>query len=330
MITKVSNNPEIYKIEVPLEGSPLKNLSSYVLKSQGASLVVDTGFNMPGSFNALSSGLRELNVDMSDKNTVLFLTHVHSDHVGLVPRIAKGCRILMSAKDQAVFRAYMQNEAWDASDEYYKKHGMPSSELLEIKTANPARAFRPDAGFDMESINDGDTLQIGDVSLTAIATPGHSPGHMCLADLKHSILFAGDHILFDITSNIAVWQGFMEDALGDYLDSLRKIRSLDIQLCLSGHRESAAPANERIDEILAHHDRRLNNILDILSRRPCISAYETASHMTWNMRGKSWREFSPAQKWFAVGETISHLEYLRIRKRISCKMQDGILVWKCL
>ena len=103
MITKVSNNPEIYKIEVPLEGSPLKNLSSYVLKSQGASLVVDTGFNMPGSFNALSSGLRELNVDMSDKNTVLFLTHVHSDHVGLVPRIAKGCRILMSAKDQAVF-----------------------------------------------------------------------------------------------------------------------------------------------------------------------------------------------------------------------------------
>ena len=97
MITKVSNNPEIYKIEVPLEGSPLKNLSSYVLKSQGASLVVDTGFNMPGSFNALSSGLRELNVDMSDKNTVLFLTHVHSDHVGLVPRIAKGCRILMSA-----------------------------------------------------------------------------------------------------------------------------------------------------------------------------------------------------------------------------------------
>ncbi|MFR4699407.1 MAG: hypothetical protein ACLUAV_03415 [Christensenellaceae bacterium] len=118
--------------------------------------------------------------------------------------------------------------------------------------------------------------------------------------------------------------------MGDYLDSLRKIRSLDIQLCLSGHRESAAPANERIDEILAHHDRRLNNILDILSRRPCISAYETASHMTWNMRGKSWREFPPAQKWFAVGETISHLEYLRIRKRISCKMQDGILVWKCL
>jgi hypothetical protein len=29
------------------------------------------------------------------------------------------------------------------------------------------------------------------------------------------------------------------------------------------------------------------------------------------MRGKDWSEFPIQQKWFAVGETMSHLDYLR-------------------
>ena len=38
--------------------------------------------------------------------------------------------------------------------------------------------------------------------------------------------------------------------------------------------------------------------------------------MTWSMRGKNWDEFPIQQKWFAIGETISHLDYLLLRNKI--------------
>ena len=328
MITQISKNPEIYKINVPLEGSPLKNLASYVLKSRGESLVVDTGFNSQSCYDALTNGLNALGVDMSKRSSTLFLTHLHSDHIGLVPRIAKGCRVLMSELDFRVFEKYQDGSAWRASDEYYERQGVPSGELRALHSSNPARAMRPDSAFKAEFVRDKDTISIGDVKLTAIHTPGHTPGHMCLAHLESSTLFAGDHILFDITSNIAVWQTFMKDALGEYLNSLNKIRALDIQLCLSAHRESAKPANGRIDEILAHHARRLDDIRGILSEHPDITAYQTASYMKWKMRGKNWAEFPPQQKWFAVGETISHLEYLRIRKEVRFSEKNGLIYWR--
>ncbi len=32
--------------------------------------------------------------------------------------------------------------------------------------------------------------------------------------------------------------------------------------------------------------------------------------MKWSMRGKCWEEFPITQRWFAVGETMAHLDYL--------------------
>ena len=40
----INKNPEIYRIDVPLTGNPLKNLNCYVIKDGGESAVIDTGF----------------------------------------------------------------------------------------------------------------------------------------------------------------------------------------------------------------------------------------------------------------------------------------------
>jgi hypothetical protein len=41
-----------------------------------------------------------------------------------------------------------------------------------------------------------------------------------------------------------------------------------------------------------------------------MTAYEIAARLTWDIRAKDWAHFPLNQKWFAVGETIAHLEYL--------------------
>ena len=45
--------------------------------------------------------------------------------------------------------------------------------------------------------------------------------------------------------------------------------------------------------------------------------FRVASEMTWDIRCNSWDEFPIAQKWFATGEAIAHLNYLQNSGRIS-------------
>lgn len=44
--------------------------------------------------------------------------------------------------------------------------------------------------------------------------------------------------------------------------------------------------------------------------------------MKWNMRGRPWSEFPDNQKWFATGETMSHLDYLYLDGKLN-KIKDG-------
>ena len=80
----------------------------------------------------------------------------------------------------------------------------------------------------------------------------------------------------------------------------------------------------RVDALLEHHARRLDELTAILRARPGSTAYEAAAHMTWNIRSRSWDDFPLAQKWFAVGECIAHLDHLRRQGRLQREQQDGV------
>ncbi len=57
--------PNLYTIEVPLPGSPLKATNSYIIKADGRSLIIDTGMNREECLTVLSAGLKELDVDLT-------------------------------------------------------------------------------------------------------------------------------------------------------------------------------------------------------------------------------------------------------------------------
>ena len=325
----------IWRIGVPLPGNPLKELNSYFLPGDERDLLIDTGFNKEECREALEQGLSELGARRERLD--VYLTHFHSDHSGLAAAMAgpEG-RIYMSDIDYR----YMQHSAnmknFRDRNERFMHEGFPLEELKLTDRFNPAyrlAAGRPDERFvPLMCSNDPEcgecsdeheaagstgkaTLTVGDFHLQMILCPGHTPGNTMLWEAEHGIMFTGDHILFDITPNITSWTG-MGDSLGSYLENLEKAKRFDVKLALPGHRKSG-DYQKRIDELLDHHALRLSEILDILAVEPGLTAYEITSRMRWKIRANSWVDFPAAQKWFAVGECLSHLDHLVLRGRVS-------------
>lgn len=321
MYTQIENN--IYTIPIPLPNNPLKCLNSYVIKDGKRSLVIDTGFRMPECYEALTGGLQELGVDMDSAD--IFLTHLHSDHSGLAPEIAgQDTKIYITREDgERILRGLAEKENHRAGE--YRSYGFSEEELEHLDDA-PSMKYQQNKRTDFTYISDGDVLEYGGRRLQVIETPGHTPGHVCLYDKADKVMFLGDHVLFNITPNITTWPGF-DDPLGHYVHSLMDISIYEVRLPLPGHRAVNGTMAERIGTIIEHHGARIREMLDILDVNPGMTPYDLSGKMTWRVRGRtsSWADFPLSQKWFAVGETAAHLEYLLKRGRVRREF-DGT-VW---
>ena len=73
---------DLWRLDIPLVGNPLKNLNSYLITGQ-RSLLIDTGFRQEPCREAMERQLAEVGVDRDRMD--IFLTHLHSDHTGLAP-----------------------------------------------------------------------------------------------------------------------------------------------------------------------------------------------------------------------------------------------------
>lgn len=310
MITQICEN--LYSIPVALPNNPLKWLNAYFVtgNGNGRSLLVDTGFNNPECLAALTEALEELGAEPAD--TDVFLTHLHSDHTGNAAALeAMGCRIIMGERDHGL----LVSENWSGSRARALNEGMSREMLRTIFDCNPATVYAPDS-FHASTVSEGDVLSCGGYSFECICTPGHTPGHMCLYDRDKKLLLSGDHVLFDISPNITCWTG-VPDSLGDYLESLRRVEALDVETVLPGHRNcGSVTLRERTQQLLAHHERRLGELERIIQAQPGLNAYELTGLLRWRIHAKSWDDFPPAQKWFAMGEAMAHLDYLLARGRI--------------
>lgn len=328
MVEKIFDNPKIYRVLVPLPENPLRSLNSYVIMTEERNLVIDTGFNREECYGALTEGLDELGIDIED--TDFFITHFHGDHCGTVGRIAgERSRILMSEKDYSYLVGDFEDATWEGIESVYVEEGFPTDIVCRLKSGNQAKKYRPDRLFKAVTLQDRDVIRLGETEFVCMLTPGHTPGHMCLYLPEKKILFSGDHVLFDITPNITSWMG-IADSLGDYMQSLEMIKDLDVEITLAAHRDSRGNLRERADEILEHHRIRLHDTAEVLreSERP-LNAYEIAQRMKWNLRGRSWDSFPDNQKWFAMGETMSHIDYL-VKRDLILKQIDtesGIYVY---
>ena len=302
--------PGLFRNKIPLPDSPLKYLNSYIIRDSQKSLIVDTGLNRKACLDAMHRGLAALGIDLSRSD--IFITHLHADHFGLVSKLVTDTTdILFSRPEKELMESW---EGFGAMVEYAALNGFPEDELESALDKHPGAKYGADWVPELKILDDGDRVDVGDYHFRCVTTPGHTLGHICLYDPDKKILLSGDHILIDITPNIQCWSD-TANHLKDYLASLDKVERLDIDLVLPGHRRLIDDPKARIAELKMHHALRLNEVLSILQNGP-MSAFQTAAQMTWDIDCDSWDQFPVAQKWFALGEAISHLRYLEEEGRI--------------
>ena len=294
--------PDLFRIEIPLPDSPLKYLNSYVIRSPERNLVIDTGLNRKECLEAMETGLGELNVDPG--KTDFFITHLHADHFGLVSKLVTDTgRVFFNRPDNEIIESW---DGWDPMVEYAGRNGFPENELKNALKSHPGFKFHSQWVPELSLLTSDDVIRVGEYHFRCIETPGHTEGHTCLYEAEKKIFICGDHILIDITPNIQCWSD-RDNPLMNYLASLEKVRELDVELVLPGHRRVFKNHAERIDELKEHHYRRIEEVLTIL-KNDSKNAYQVASEMSWDIKCDSWEQFPLAQKWFATGGSDSPFE----------------------
>lgn len=321
MIKEVYKN--IYMIEVALPNNPLKALNSYVIKGKDKSLIIDTGFNQKECINTLFDGLKELDINI--KNTELFITHLHSDHSGMANLFEEaGVKIYSGRVDGKIINQMTEKSYWKKFDEFKVFFDLEKDNT--IFQEHPGYKYALNSPVDFTYVKEEDEIEIGDYVFEVVSIPGHTPGQIGLYDKNHKLFFGGDHILNSITPNIGFW-GLEDNFLAIYFNSLAKVYYMDIEYLFPSHRKIVRDHKKRIDELLLHHRKRLNEILEVLKNEE-LTVRDVASRMSWRIRAKNWDHFPGPQKWFASEEAMSHLQHLYFIGKIDRELRDGKFYFK--
>jgi glyoxylase-like metal-dependent hydrolase (beta-lactamase superfamily II) len=314
----------VQQLEIPMRHNPLGKTYSYLLEE--ARTVIDTGVPTGDAYAALEEQLGAVGLQVSDLERII-VTHMHTDHIGLVEGIRERADVRVIAHAEAVRIqrrwAEMRKTAREAIMSEIELLGGSGFFRVFSQLENTVRRPRWRLNVD-ETIEDGTILELEGSRLRAIWTPGHSREHVCLHDADRRILFSGDHVLPKITSHIS-HHTFMEgDPLGEYLAALEKVRDLPVDLVLPGHEWSFRDLSGRVRELEAHHERRCGEILNSL-RSGGRNVFEISSKISWD--SKPWPEMEFWTKRMAAAETYAHLVYLRNRGRVREKLRDGVMIY---
>ncbi len=120
-------------------------------------------------------------------------------------------------------------------------------------------------------LDEGDRIELGtaadgasDWHLLALHTPGHAPGHLAFYDPHYRFLYASD-MVSTLTSIVVAPP---EGDLAVYLDSLRRLLTLDCRLLLPAHGGPSSRPRRTLEEALAHRAKRETMLLAALGPAP--------------------------------------------------------------
>ena len=146
----------------------------------------------------------------------------------------------------------------------------PAAALLKQKTGasvlgRPAPSgqdatFKPDV-----VLENGERIDLGDIALRAIHTPGHASNHVCYMLEQTRMLFTGDHVMQGSTVVINPPDGNMRA----YLASLERLLGEEIAIIAPGHGYLIGAPKKELARLIAH---RLNR------ERKVIAAIERLEH----------------------------------------------------
>ncbi|MEI2711898.1 MAG: MBL fold metallo-hydrolase [Nocardioides sp.] len=306
--------PGIHRIPLPLPMDGLRAVNVYAIETDSGLTLIDGGWAIEVSRNLLDEALGSLGRSVRDIDRFL-VTHVHRDHYtqAITIRSEVGSHVSLGLGDKPtldlIFDETLTDDPHIAMFEACGAHDIAKLWGDFTREATPDLSIwgYPDTWLDADV-----EIAVGDRTLSAIHTPGHTQGHFVFADQPAGLLFAGDHVLPTITPSIGFEPNLAEQPLGDFLGSLTKVRALPDHLLLPAHGPVAPSSHARIDELLVHHEQRLRQCRAALSSG-ARTAYDVAHDLGWTRHETPFVRLDVFNQALATLETRAHLELLVAR-----------------
>jgi glyoxylase-like metal-dependent hydrolase (beta-lactamase superfamily II) len=318
--------PGVHRLPLPLPSDALRAINVYVVEGAGGTLIlVDSGWHGPATASALERQLRQLGKSTEEIGEVL-VTHLHGDHVGQAADLRRrtGAEVALGADESRgleLIRAGTPARLADRDGHLLRAGAGDVVDELRASTDD-----EEDLAWETPDrwLREGDHVTTGERTLRTLATPGHTRGHLCFVDEARQVLFAGDHVLPHITPSIGFEGEPSATSLADFLASLARVRELEVGLVLPAHGPPFTDLRHRVDELVAHHEERLD-ATGVAVRRGAATVRDVAEQLPWTRRRRRYDDLGTFDRMLAVWETFAHLELLVQREALERGEVAGIV-----
>lgn len=206
---------------------PFTATNAYILAGGGEAYLVDPGSGTAEDMEGIVAGLQRAGVT---RLLGILLTHPHSDHTGGIRPVRQ-------------------------------RYGVPVR-------CHPATVpgLRLGVGEDVAvcTLEDGEVLQAGPLTIEALHTPGHASGHLSFWLPQSRVLLSGDNILGEGTTAVGPPDGEMKL----YLESLQRYLRLDMALIAPAHGPVVTEPARKVQDVYQHRLEREQQVLALLAEGP--------------------------------------------------------------
>jgi len=185
-------------------------------------VMIDSGSDQ--NFPVLERGLRHIGLKVRDINLVIN-SHEHCDHIGANRYF----------QDSAMIAAYRLAASKMTTGDYYVTM-YKGNDLNEL----PMRVH-----LWLENMT---RIDLGNYILRAFYTPGHTSGCISIIETTSGLLFSADSVFAGGTLSYIAESG----SIGDYLDSLARLRCFNLKALYPGHGRISTTPVEDIDRAIAN------------------------------------------------------------------------------
>lgn len=319
-------------------GFPVGDINSYVVLPEddgGPLVLVDSGVRTEPAWHALVEGLAELGRSVRDVG-LLLLTHAHPDHFGQAARIVReaDCPVWSHRDAPAGIERYAVEappERREILRAFLERLGVPPRRAREAFGPPGGRTVVEPVEID-RVLEDGDRFDLARelpgfgerFELEVIHTPGHCPDLVCYWHAASGSIFAGDHLLPDITPVCLIDvpdtpDGERVPTLAQFHESIDKVEPLPVKLVLPSHGDVLPTHRRLIAEYRLHTEQRLLKIARLLAKGDA-TPFELGKSM--------FPRVYDAQLHLVLSEVTGHLDILVRRGHAQIDTRDGVLHYR--